>query len=336
MNRQRHRPIAGQMSLIGDPPVQYCGGCGRMLKDHRSRQRGFGPHCWLIQQGKLVPRFRCRSCKKRIEADAEFCPRCGEASLMNVQLITADKEQAREKLRAYRHDRHKDAEEEYRACAEAYEAWTTKSAPRLAIAAADRKQVELVWHGTSQIATFDARRSGRASDRLRISIDMRIIRGKWGRAYEEYRACAEAYEALAEGTPLIDIEQAIRSGGLDDEVRPRLAIAAADRKQVELVWHGTSPIATFDARRSGRASDRLRISIDMRIIRGKWGRAYARVPMVPADVRPEKGQLRDWHILWEVDEWADRPFLAEPPRDPLLLKHIRGSLYAVLAQWDLT
>lgn len=77
MNRQRHRPIAGQMSLIGDPPVQYCGGCGRMLKDHRSRQRGFGPHCWLIQQGKLVPRFRCGSCKKRIEADAEFCPRCG-------------------------------------------------------------------------------------------------------------------------------------------------------------------------------------------------------------------------------------------------------------------
>ena len=198
---------------------------------------------------------------------------------MNVPLITVDKEQAREKLRAYRRDRHKDAE-------------------------------------------------------------------------EEYRACAEAYEALAEGTPLVDIEQAIRSGGFDDKMRPRLAIAAADRKQVRFTWSPNQPVAEFDARRSTQFSARLMIFIDMKRLHGlvrqrrlrdgtlstfdAYVQGYARVPMVPADVRPETGQLRDWHILWEVDEWADRPFLAEPPRDPLLLKHIRGSLYAVLAQWDLT
>lgn len=45
---------------------------------------------------------------------------------------------------------------------------------------------------------------------------------------------------------------------------------------------------------------------------------------------------RDFFILWEVENWSDRPLTAVPDRDPLLLKHISGDLYTVEAAWDLT
>lgn len=65
-------------------------------------------------------------------------------------------------------------------------------------------------------------------------------------------------------------------------------------------------------------------------------RGFALVPHVPADVRPRTGQLRDWFVLWEVEEWFDRAQSMTAPTDPLLLEHIDGELYAVLAEWDLT
>lgn len=63
---------------------------------------------------------------------------------------------------------------------------------------------------------------------------------------------------------------------------------------------------------------------------------YALIPMVPLDVRPATGRLADMFVLWEVEQWADRRIGAKPDIDPYLLKHVGGSLYAVLAEWDLT
>lgn len=39
------------------------------------------------------------------------------------------------------------------------------------------------------------------------------------------RYAAAAYKTLAKGTPLIELTPAIRSGGFDEHMRPRLAIA---------------------------------------------------------------------------------------------------------------
>lgn len=68
------------------------------------------------------------------------------------------------------------------------------------------------------------------------------------------------------------------------------------------------------------------------------GDGYALVPMVPADAREEAGnpQLSKCWILWEVERWADKRIGAVPDRDPFLLKHVGGELYAILAAWDLT
>ena len=50
----------------------------------------------------------------------------------------------------------------------------------------------------------------------------------------------------------------------------------------------------------------------------------------------EHSQRQAWHILWEVTEWSSTPQSGPAPYDPLLLKHLGGQLYAVLAEWDLT
>ncbi|OWK42111.1 hypothetical protein FRUB_04189 [Fimbriiglobus ruber] len=58
--------------------------------------------------------------------------------------------------------------------------------------------------------------------------------------------------------------------------------------------------------------------------------------MIPLDVRPKPGIPENACILWEVEQWADHRLDVAPDIDPYLLKHITGSLYAVIAEWDLT
>ena len=165
------------------------------------------------------------------------------------------------------------------------------------------------------------------------------------RADEEYEALAAGYQALGEGTPLINLPDVIRAGGFDEKKRPNLAIARADRKQVKWErWRG-SETGAFDTRKASSSSPAWptlvrRVSVPPELITEdgpRWQRGYALVPIVPPDVRATvKGQLRDYFILWEVEEWSDRRIGAQPDRDPYLLKHLHGDLYAVVAQWDLT
>lgn len=55
----------------------------------------------------------------------------------------------------------------------------------------------------------------------------------------------------------------------------------------------------------------------------------ALVPLIPPNLRPARALVR-YVILFEA-EWEP-----VPPTDPLLLRHLHGDLYAVLAAWDLT
>ena len=200
---------------------------------------------------------------------------------MNVTTITMDPEQAKAKLKAYRANRHRDAE-------------------------------------------------------------------------QVYGQCADAYAALASGTPLIDAEEAIRSSGFDEKMRPKIAIARADMKEVRFRWDGGDNFALFDTRPTwNHSQESFTRRINMQRTHdlfdvyfnkntkaneryNKTVEAYAMIPMVPADVRPKVGQLKDWFVLWEVEHWSEKSRTARPPRDPFLLKHVGGTLYAILAEWDLT
>lgn len=160
------------------------------------------------------------------------------------------------------------------------------------------------------------------------------------RADEEYEAAAAGYEALAEGKPLLNLTDAINFAGLGDDGRPRLAIARADRKQVEVTgWGAPRDHIRFNATSPNFStwgySGTLMVNVRWNEPGIKMKNGYALVPMVPADVRPS-GQLKDYFILWEVEAWSDRRIGAQPDIDPYLLHHLAGDLYTVEAAWDLT
>lgn len=169
-------------------------------------------------------------------------------------------------------------------------------------------------------------------------------------AEELYRQTTAAYEQLAKGTPLIRLSLAFQQAGLFDDGRPKLAIARSDQREVKFDWSPNTNIATFNARQGRQRAESLFRRVDMgrphgRVHYPQWSKGqavgrhvmgFALVPMVPADVRPARGQLADWFTLWEVDQWFDNSQMMKAPIDPVLLKPIGGDLYGVLAQWDLT
>lgn len=73
---RRIRPLTGQLSLLGDPPVQYCGLCGHPLRSEASRKLGFGRRCLAIHTGRVDVRFYC-PCGKRLPAGSLGCELCG-------------------------------------------------------------------------------------------------------------------------------------------------------------------------------------------------------------------------------------------------------------------
>lgn len=172
--------------------------------------------------------------------------------------------------------------------------------------------------------------------------------------YEEYReglrdreATPEdtgilmGYAALAAGKTLIDLSTTVRASPVDDRGLPKLAAARAnwtwchfDRGDVgqgmfmsderavgglgwgRVAWHRRIifPAGTFQATK-----------LDSWAVR----RCRALVPLIPPNLRPKKA-LHRYVILFEA-EWQP-----VPPTDPMLLRHLHGTLYVVLAAWDLT
>lgn len=170
------------------------------------------------------------------------------------------------------------------------------------------------------------------------------------RADAEYEAVAKGLEALADGTPIINLTDAIRTGGFFDSGLPKLAIARADRTMVTAQWR--SPFGTgswfgrtlwhprgtlfFDTLASrGRAGHDMAHAVNLGteyLPKDSYVRGSTLVPMIPASVRNTvRFDARKTFILFEVEAW--RPI---PHRDPFLLRHLACDAYALLAAWDLT
>lgn len=152
---------------------------------------------------------------------------------------------------------------------------------------------------------------------------------------EEDDQIMRAYRAAAKGTPLIKLSEAIELGGFDRLGRPMLAIARADAQWCWLDrWRNRLTFRGKNPRARGRTPQGLREELTIpswpEHNSGVWISLAARamVPVIPAHLRPAHG-LHNYHILWEADWQA-------VPKDPALLKHLGGDLYAVLAVWDLT
>lgn len=163
----------------------------------------------------------------------------------------------------------------------------------------------------------------------------------------EYAAAVAGYEALAGGTPVLQLRPTIRNAPRDEKGRPRIAVARADRHYLHFRWARFDSTASFSTLSSDQFWDYRRrnpdglllLDVNMGDQAREYTNGYALVPMVPPEAVAAAGgrsQLRHHLVVWEVEEWSDTPLNVAPDRDPLLVKVIHGDLCAVVAEWDLT
>jgi hypothetical protein len=149
----------------------------------------------------------------------------------------------------------------------------------------------------------------------------------------EDEAIAQAYRAAARGLPIIQLSKAIQQGGFFDNGLPKLAIVRADAKECFVRVRSNELLYADNDRPDNRGAKvgvhTVLVTLDSP--NHSWSRGKTVVPLIPPSHRPKRYRLRAFHILWEVEKWAP-----VPPRDPALLRHIRGDLWAVLAAWELT
>jgi len=166
-------------------------------------------------------------------------------------------------------------------------------------------------------------------------------------AEKEAEIFKATYYAMAQGKTILNVSSAISDAGLNEDGLPNLALAQADWQNCFLELDNGRLVFSRDgfARFNWRARRYRDQAIWFRssILPQEFGNTAARkeaghkplgrhkavVPVVPAHLRLQ-ADLDRYHILWDAI-WDP-----SPPVDPILLRHIAGHMYAVIAQWDLT
>lgn len=155
------------------------------------------------------------------------------------------------------------------------------------------------------------------------------------------------YRALAQGKTILNLATVLGDAGLNDDGLPCLAVARADWTMCTLqVEHDHVVFAknrwprwTWRSHRYTDGSLAFRQTVFAPELWSRpareamkykpLGGREAVVPSIPMHLRPTDS-IERYHILWEA-VWTK-----SPPVDPILLRHIAGHMYVVLAQWDLT
>ena len=167
-----------------------------------------------------------------------------------------------------------------------------------------------------------------------------------------YRNLQRAYGHMKHGGKIIDVHAAISKAGLNDKGNPKVAICRADAKICYII-KDTAGTAIFSGIRPNRwgthvarkTYGEIKIASDNFEWKNRSGTKaqynsdiHSRicktiVPMIPAAILIDKVRyaLRNYYVLWEVESWD-----LVPPVDPMLLKRLNGTLFCVLATWDLT
>lgn len=145
-------------------------------------------------------------------------------------------------------------------------------------------------------------------------------------------ALMHGFKALSKGQTLIDVHAAMKFAGLNEKKQPRLAICRADATHCwcNIRSSGWAEFVMLDTWRRVRNDQRVVMPDGTfpREAATSGNKLRAVVPSIPPRLRP-KIAYSNLHILWEA-EWES------VPTDPMLLRHLDGALYVVLATWDLT
>jgi hypothetical protein len=171
------------------------------------------------------------------------------------------------------------------------------------------------------------------------------------RKEEIRRELMAVYGHLKHGKKIIDIHESFRKAGLNKEGDPRLAICRADAKQCNClkIEDGSAIFSMERLDRWQRQPRKIYAEVKLPAGTFKWQpidptrplntyniksqMIQCPAPIIPAKILVEevKHRLKNYHILWEVEEW--KPV---PPQDPILLKRLTANLFGVLATWELT
>jgi hypothetical protein len=195
--------------------------------------------------------------------------------------------------------------------------------------------------GAPQIAPGAARRAFRDYRKAALAEKNAALRA-------DYEALTRGYRAIASGKQVIDLHQVMKAAGVNESFYPRLAIARADGQwcHLSLLDNGgahMTHVQTWTTRRGRRPGHVVALPANTfpRVPQWSPGQGYsgrprgwstvarAMVPMVPPQYHPGAA-LSNYFILWDA-VWEPAP-----PVDPLLMKHLGGALYAIVAAWDLT
>lgn len=165
-------------------------------------------------------------------------------------------------------------------------------------------------------------------DQVKKQVDL----WKGGLSTEE-QLIARAYRAIQRGRKLLDLSRAMRIAGCDDQGRPQLAISRADAHLVVCdMWD--SERVTFESLigRWKQSTTQSSVRVSTRDLPGhkrQQRRLQAAVPIIPTKYRPSRSQLNRFWILFDAT-WT------EVAKDPFLLMPLGGTLYVIMADWDLT
>lgn len=159
---------------------------------------------------------------------------------------------------------------------------------------------------------------------------------------KEDDALAHLYKSIAKsGAKVINILDAFRQTGLNEKGQPKLAIARADWETVYFhsrriflrYWADVPGAGGFSS--NSRWNEKAR-SVNIVLPRDTFDNELLTkhdlksfVPHIPPALRP-KINLRNFHILFEVQSWEEYPV------DPFLLRRIQGNLFLIIAEWELT
>jgi len=154
------------------------------------------------------------------------------------------------------------------------------------------------------------------------------------------------YRYLSQGAKVLDIYEAFKQSGVNENGEPKLAIAPANVKEIyfnkeslggghfsEGQWADRYSVA-LPSRTFSDWKGLAKEEVDHEWEIGRPARPHiiAKVPIIPVMLLPESKSLNGYYILFEVEEWNEMPVA----KDPYLLRRINANAFVVLAEWDVT
>jgi hypothetical protein len=151
---------------------------------------------------------------------------------------------------------------------------------------------------------------------------------------QEIELTKKCYYQLSRGRAIINILEAFKTAGYNEKNEPRLAFAQAKAKTVffnQSTYGAREGYGTMQNNSSTYGyTEFLRLPEgtfqSIKLDRNRM--LNSKVPLIPPKHLPKS--LTNCYLLWEVTDWK------VVTKDPILLKKINNSLYAVIATWNLT